>query len=139
MQEKRWLHAAGKVSTCLTIDIVKNLPNSKWSSLNFGVVLLLSTTIDGYPGILMISNPLINMLTSLASCLSTPDIRKVSELDGEPDKSTVGGSSDDENEKVIFGWCFLMGEGNMADFFAEQAWIASTVVSISETISALLN
>ena len=32
--------------------------------------------IDGYPGILMISNPLINMLTSLASCLSTPDIRE---------------------------------------------------------------
>ena len=100
LQEKRWLHAAGKVSTCLTIDIVKNLPNSKWSSLNFGVVLLLSTTIDGYPGILMISNPLINMLTSLASCLSTPDIRKVSELDGEPDKSTVGGSSDDDTRPI---------------------------------------
>ena len=53
LQEKRWLHVAGKVNTCLTIDIVKNLSNSKWSSLNL-IALLLSKTIDGYPGTLKI-------------------------------------------------------------------------------------
>lgn len=73
---------------------------------------------DGWvPGHRKDTHPLMSMLTSLASCLPAPDIRKVSELDGELDKSTVDGSSDDE--KVLFGWCFLGGEGIMADFFAE--------------------
>ena len=50
--------------------------------------------VPGYP---KDTHPPMSMLTSLASCLPTSDIRKVSELDGELE--TVGGLSRDEDTR----------------------------------------